>query len=110
MPSQYAIEKAAQVWCKPECGNKEMDTVLAMAMAETIDASLTVERSVQCLTKALDEDPDFFLSYKANIAMAFQDEFDKAAESLGQEEASNSIAFIANEAAERFLRQWIGKK
>ena len=37
MPSNLAIEKAAQVWCKPSCSDKVMDTVLATAFAEVLD-------------------------------------------------------------------------
>lgn len=37
MASKLAIEKAAQVWCRPECGKIEMDVVLAGAFAEVLD-------------------------------------------------------------------------
>lgn len=37
MPTKLSLEKAAQVWCKPECSKIVMDTVLANAFAETLD-------------------------------------------------------------------------
>lgn len=37
MASEWAIEKAAQVWCRPEVEHKEMDVELAMAFAEVLD-------------------------------------------------------------------------
>jgi hypothetical protein len=37
MATDSAIEKAAQVWCKPETSHIVMDTTLALAFAETLD-------------------------------------------------------------------------
>jgi hypothetical protein len=37
MASQWAMERAAQTWCRPEVSRKEMDTELAMAFAEVLD-------------------------------------------------------------------------
>ncbi len=37
MASKLSIEKAAQVWCRPECSHIEMDVVLAGAFAEVLD-------------------------------------------------------------------------
>lgn len=36
MTMQECLEKAAQVWCKPFCSRKEMDTDLAKGFAETL--------------------------------------------------------------------------
>jgi len=37
MASKLSTEKAAQVWCRPECSHIEMDVVLAGAFAEVLD-------------------------------------------------------------------------
>jgi len=35
--TKFALQKAAQAWCKPETEHLEMDPVLATAFAEIID-------------------------------------------------------------------------
>ena len=37
MPSELSIQKAAQVWCRPELSQKVMDTELANGFAEALD-------------------------------------------------------------------------
>lgn len=40
MPSQRAIEWAAQLWCLPENAKKEMDVKFAMSIAKELDKIL----------------------------------------------------------------------
>ncbi|MCP3685393.1 MAG: hypothetical protein GY861_22305 [bacterium] len=61
-----------------------------------------VEKAVRILTKAIKEDPDFYYSYQANIAVAFQDE----AERQNSEDPFEKIYSISNEAAKNFLDLW----
>jgi len=37
MATRSSIEKAAQVWCRPECSDIPMDSRLALAFAEVLD-------------------------------------------------------------------------
>lgn len=61
---------------------------------------MTTKESVEKLTSELRNDPDFWESYKANIAMAFYDEAKQANwEYVDLHE-------VANKAAERFLNNW----
>lgn len=60
-----------------------------------------VPHAVQVLTTALKNDPGFYQSYQANIAMAMFDEM----ESLS---FSGDKFDLCNAAAKRFLDMWIG--
>lgn len=53
MASQLALEKAAQVWCKPETENIEMNQTLAKAFAETLDEIWTKPWLGNATTKEL---------------------------------------------------------
>lgn len=55
-----------------------------------------ISRAVSALCRALREDEDFWNSWKANIAMAFQDE-------VKTHRGCGGIHQISNDAAERFL-------
>jgi hypothetical protein len=37
MPSEYALQRAAQAWCTPKTENKIMDAEIAEAFAEILD-------------------------------------------------------------------------
>ena len=58
-----------------------------------------LEKAVKVLTKAIKSDNELFLSYRANIAMAFVDEYRK--------NPKENIYAIANRAADNFLNIWI---
>ena len=40
MPSELALQKAAQAWCRKETEHKVMDVALATAFAEILDEVL----------------------------------------------------------------------
>jgi len=54
-----------------------------------------LKRAVDTLRKALMNDPDYFRSWQANIAMAFYDEY--------RRRPNADLHFVANEAAIQFL-------
>ena len=62
-----------------------------------------LEKAVKVLTKAIKSDNELFLSYRANIAMAFVDEYDNTA----KDNRIGDIPEIANAAAINFLNIWI---
>ena len=66
----------------------------------------SVSDAVKILTRALNDDLNFRETYKANIAMAFYDEFVEQA----QPNHGLDIHDIANKGAERFLNQWCNNK
>jgi hypothetical protein len=68
---------------------------------------MRVQKAVKVLTKALKDDPGFYLSYQSNIAMAFQDEWDRQAKLHPLETAD--VHKVANNAAKNFLNMWIYK-
>ena len=57
---------------------------------------ITTKQAVKVLVEALNDDKDYRRSWSANIAMAFQDEFDEF-------HKHNGVHYISNKAAERFL-------
>lgn len=61
--------------------------------------------AVRTVIEALREDPEYRFGWKANIAMAFYDEFLKAQEEEGfhVETPHSNIHRIANRAADNFL-------
>lgn len=63
--------------------------------------------AVYTLTAALKEDAGLWITYKANIAMAFVDVMD---EPLETRESYKCLYAKANDAAERFLCSWTGKR
>jgi len=66
---------------------------------------MKVEEAVKILTTALKEDEGFRESYKANIAMAFKDEY--ARKKIDKNYVnSNDLHEIANKAADNFLNLW----
>lgn len=66
------------------------------------DTQNGIPETMKILVKALKEDPDYYMSWQANIAMAFKDEFSRhprAAEAVNSE----TVHVIANTAAKDFL-------
>ncbi len=61
-----------------------------------------LQEAVEVLCKALKENEDYYRSWKANIAMAFKDEYSRTPEVF-----KHDIHTIANEAADNFLKQLI---
>ena len=61
------------------------------------------------LINALKNDSELFEAYKANIAMAFKDEFDRYYDGTAiASKTKDSIHKIANNAAKNFLNNFIG--
>lgn len=61
---------------------------------------ITTKEAVETLIKALKEDGSYYMSWKANIAMAFIDEIESVPEVF-----KNDLHNNANNAADRFLKQ-----
>ncbi len=70
------------------------------------------EMHLKQVLRALTIDEDYFISWQANIAMAFKDNYRWHKEALnGKRAMSNSdIHRIANKAADYFLEQLTGEK
>lgn len=78
-----------------------------------IQKDITLEEAIEVLCNALKEDSSYYISWQANIAMAFQDEF------KNQEKyhngftrwlfLENGLHTISNEAAKNFLNSLISK-
>lgn len=62
---------------------------------------ITEEGPITNLIKALKTDEDYYQDWKVSIAMAFQDEFHS------HRDGDIDIDYLANAAAERFLRQLV---
>jgi len=66
---------------------------------------MKIEEAVKVLTTALKEDERLREGYKANIAMAFKDEY--ARKKIDKNYVnSNDLHEIANQAADNFLNLW----
>jgi len=65
---------------------------------------ITISEAVERLREALKEDPDYFYSWQANIAVQFQDEM-RRAEVLNkiQPISQSMLHAVSNMAAENFL-------
>jgi hypothetical protein len=64
-----------------------------------------IKKEMDVLRKALKEDEGYYISWKANIAMAFKDEYDRNTKKYKNK---NDIHEIANKAAKNFLNILIG--
>jgi hypothetical protein len=62
-----------------------------------------LKKSVETLCCALRKDPQYFESWKANIAMSFKDEFRTVHPGAMSPNEWNNLHQIANTAAENFL-------
>jgi hypothetical protein len=65
---------------------------------------MTTGEAVEKITHELETDPGYRISWQANIAMAFKDEWQRAASSGGLPATPDDIHVIANKAAEYFLQ------
>ena len=72
---------------------------------------LLTRLAIWWVTKQLREDPGWYVSYQANIAMAFYDECKLAGLVNTKQEGDEvkSIHKIANRAATKFMDMWIRK-
>ena len=75
--------------------------------------SLPTLIAVRILTRALRKDKGFYYAYKANIAMAFYDEFRRQCKTEQMTLLLNSLGVnmhdLCNEAATNFMKSWIKK-
>lgn len=70
-----------------------------------------VKQAVDTLRKALKDDPEYYSSWQANIAIAFVDEFSSSRYGFGglsEDEQSVVVHRMANQAADNFLKLLIG--
>lgn len=68
----------------------------------------TKSRRIKRFRAVLKNDPELWESYKANIAMAFRDEYHNAKLNKHHQQLSEvEIAQVANKAAEKFLTMLI---
>jgi len=65
-----------------------------------------ISDAVETLVKALEKDENFYYSYQANIAMAFQDEYHR---STKRYKNRHEVHRIANNAAKHFLNLFMGR-
>ena len=64
---------------------------------------VTTKKAVEKLTTEIKQDEGFFMSYQANIAMAFQDEYYRCEKKYKNK---TDIHQISNTAAKNFLNLW----
>ena len=64
---------------------------------------MTIQEAIKTLTKVLREDPGYRIGWQANIAVQFQDEWQKATNNGGLPADRKSIHEISNKAADNFL-------
>lgn len=72
--------------------------------------NLGIKKEVDVLCKALKEDEGYFISWQANIAMAFKDEYERTMNELNTHYNHDIIHLIANRAAKNFLNLLISHK
>lgn len=91
--------------CK-NCEPKEpLSTMVNLSVEET-NKSVTVPAAVMTLIEALESDPEYRVSWQANIAMAFQDayaQYQNTVDEQHQVMSKTDIHAISNEAANNFL-------
>ena len=65
---------------------------------------MNIQKAVEKIQETLREDKEYREVWKANIAMAFQDEFKNYVENkVGRNKAPDYIHEISNQAADRFI-------
>lgn len=62
-----------------------------------------VSQAISIIAEALRTDPDYFMSWQANIAMSIYDEFLRIKEERGVDLAIEDIGGICNRGAKQFL-------
>lgn len=78
-----------------------------------MNEQITLSQAVEKLSASLRSDPELFDGYKANIAMAFKDEYERQAPRLlkhGGRLNPSEVHEIANNAATNFLNLLTTKK
>lgn len=75
--------------------------------AQNPAAETELSKAVKLLAKSLKEDPGYFESWQANIAVQFQDEWAKYFSEA--DENKKIIGVISNQAAENFLNLLIAQ-
>ena len=71
---------------------------------------MKTKKAVEKLTQELGKDDSLYISYQANIAMAFMDEFEKFYGGTAiANKTKREIHQIANAGAKRFLDSWIAR-
>ena len=82
--------------------NKEHEIMLK------IQKEINLKEAVQTLIKALKEDPSYYISWQANIAISFYDAYNKNWEELNKYREGTpekpDILTVANIAADNFLK------
>jgi len=69
---------------------------------------MNIQKAVEKLQSTLKDDKEYREVWKANIAMAFQDEFDDWCKNkVGRNAAPDHIHKISNNAADRFIDRLI---
>lgn len=64
---------------------------------------MTTTECIEHLTEQLRIDPGYRISWQANIAVQFQDEWEKEADAQGIPTTRRAIHAISNKAADNFL-------
>lgn len=66
-----------------------------------------LQNAVKIVTDQIKSDPDLYIAYQSNIAMAFKDEWDRQARDRQYIDLGKlDIHEIANQAAKNFLDLW----
>lgn len=104
MATKKSMEKAAQAWCKKDTEHLVMIPELAKEFARVLDR--------ENIFSKIRRDKGLFISWQANIAMAFVDQYYYHEKKNGRKKYKNysDIHTIANAAAENFLRLLIRAK
>ncbi len=68
-------------------------------LTKSAEAARTIPEAIKTLTKALRDDPGYRIGWQANIAMAFQDEYNRVKDEMPKV----SIHAISNAAAQNFI-------
>jgi hypothetical protein len=78
-------------------------------MEDLENKKTNLQSSVETLCDALKTDPSLYISYQANIAMAFKDEYSRMIQKVGVNAVDKYIHEIANPSAKNFLDLLIKK-
>ena len=69
------------------------------------------QKAVSTLTQAIKTDPDLYIAYQSNIAMAFVDSVNSFKVRTGKRNLNRrEVHQLANEAATHFVNSWTGAK
>ena len=68
-----------------------------------LESESKLTNAVTLLREALKNDPDYYMSWQANIAMSFQDEMSAYSQEVIPDSVKRLAHQISNRAAEKFL-------